>query len=358
MHVRSGSKTGLKNRSATYGNQPFSATTQNTFSSQETYQENVVGQDGRIAATYKPGRKSNSNRASCFYCGGPVHVLSTCPARDVTCHWCKRRGHFEKVCRMKIHKRGILNTTAPTKRQGHVSAVIDAPVLSPVIAGSPECLKEAVVTGELHGRKVQVVFDSAASHSYIDAGVPRQIGLKIIGVPSNIVHACTKASANTRGCVITNLNMLGQTCTLKASIMSCLCSDVLLGHDILCQHCTVIFKMGGSGPALTIQLLGQTDAVPEKSAASTLHDIRRYCCVSIVNVEPPRFFGFLDKNSRPIVTTSRHYSQDNMIFIQNEVGKLLEAGIIEPSSSPWRTHVLVTKDERHKTFGYRLFENY
>jgi len=128
--------------------------------------------------------------------------------------------------------------------------------------------------------------------------------------------------------------------------MSSLCFDVLLGH-ILCQHSAVIFKMGGIRHALTIQPFGQTDAVPENSAASTLHDIRRYCCVSTVNVEPPRLFGFLDKNCRPIATKSRHYSQDDMTFIQNEVGKLLEAGIIEPSS-PWRAQVLVTKDERHK----------
>jgi len=130
--------------------------------------------------------------------------------------------------------------------------------------------------------------------------------------------------------------------------MSSLCSEVLLGHDILCQHSAVIFKMGGSGAALTIQPLGQTDAVPEKTAASTLPDIGRYCCVSTANVEPPRRFGFLDKNFRPIAIKSRYYSQDDMIFIQNEVGKLLEAGIIEPSSSPWRSQFLVTKDERHK----------
>ena len=70
-----------------------------------------------------------------------MHFRSTCPARDETCHWCDRRGHFEKVCRIKMQPRGIPNTTAPARRQGNVSAVSDAPVLSPVSAGSPECLK-------------------------------------------------------------------------------------------------------------------------------------------------------------------------------------------------------------------------
>jgi len=79
---------------------------------------------------------------------------------------------------------------------------------------------KAVVTGELQGRKVQVLLDSGASHSYIDTDVARQIGLMIIGEPTNVVLAATDASANTRCCVITNLSMLGQTYTLKANRLS------------------------------------------------------------------------------------------------------------------------------------------
>jgi len=37
-----------------------------------------------------------------------------------------------------------------------------------------------------------------------------------------------------------------------------------------------------------------------------------------------------------------------MQFIRKEVEKLLDQGVIEPSRSPWRAQVLVTKDERHK----------
>jgi len=40
------------------------------------------------------------------------------------------------------------------------------------------------------------------------------------------------------------------------------------------------------------------------------------------------------------------YRWQRIYFI--EVSKLLNDGIIEPSYSPWRAQVLVTKDERHK----------
>ena len=50
----------------------------------------------------------------------------------------------------------------------------------------------------------------------------------------------------------------------------------------------------------------------------------------------------------PIATPSRRFNLVDMQFIRKEVEKLLAQGVIEPSRSPWRSRVLVTKDERHK----------
>ena len=49
-----------------------------------------------------------------------------------------------------------------------------------------------------------------------------------------------------------------------------------------------------------------------------------------------------------IATKSRWYSQEDLFFIDGEVERLLKEGIIEPSKSPWRAQVVVTKDENHK----------
>ena len=49
---------------------------------------------------------------SCYKCGAqPSHPPSRCPARDVTCSACKKRGHYAKVC--KSSKRVL--TTAQVK---------------------------------------------------------------------------------------------------------------------------------------------------------------------------------------------------------------------------------------------------
>ena len=47
-------------------------------------------------------------------------------------------------------------------------------------------------------------------------------------------------------------------------------------------------------------------------------------------------------------TKSRQYSQADKNFIRQEFEKLLRKEIIEPSVSPWRAQVTVTKNDRHK----------
>ena len=48
------------------------------------------------------------------------------------------------------------------------------------------------------------------------------------------------------------------------------------------------------------------------------------------------------------MTKSRKYSHEDQDFIKNETNRLLAGGIIEPSDSPWRAQVVVTKNKRHK----------
>ena len=63
--------------------------------------------------------------------------------------------------------------------------------------------------------------------------------------------------------------------------------------------------------------------------------------MTTLDVTPPPF--------KPIVTKSRKYSREDQEFIKTETHRLLSEGIIDPSDSPWRAQVVVTKSERHKT---------
>ncbi|KHJ40163.1 hypothetical protein D918_09763, partial [Trichuris suis] len=92
------------------------------------------------------------------------------------------------------------------------------------------------------------------------------------------------------------------------AILPNLCVDVILGQDFQRRHESLTVSYGGGLPPLTI------------------------CGSTSLNVDPPRLFAHLSPDCRP-----------------NEIQKLLREGIIEPSNSPWRAQVLVTKDERRKS---------
>jgi len=74
----------------------------------------------------------------------------------------------------------------------------------------------------------------------------------------------------------------------------------------------------------------------------------KICSLTTLNVEPPPLFEHLVSECKPIAAPSRKYRKDDRTFISSEVNRMLAEGIIEPSSSPWRAQVVVTKNERHK----------
>ena len=56
----------------------------------------------RGLAHHQPGRNSQS-QSTCTRCGkSPLHDRQFCPARDVVCHKCSKRGHFQAVCRSPV----------------------------------------------------------------------------------------------------------------------------------------------------------------------------------------------------------------------------------------------------------------
>ena len=107
------------------------------------------------------------------------------------------------------------------------------------------------------------------------------------------------------------------------SVMSDLCCDIILGHDIL-QHKSIEIAFGGTQPTLHV------------------------CTLTAMNVPNPTVFENLTLDCKPISAKSRHYSLSDKRFIELETAKLVENDIIEPSISSWRSQVLVTSNEHHK----------
>ena len=113
--------------------------------------------------------------------------------------------------------------------------------------------------------------------------------------------------------------------------MKNLCCEIIPGHDFLQQHSQIEIPFGGSMPTLKI------------------------CGLVIAKIQYPSLFKNLTENCKPIAVRSRRFSYNNKKFIDSEIKRLLEEGIIEPSKSPWRAQVVITTSKNHKK---RMFIGY
>ena len=251
--------------------------------------------------------KNSAEERKCYFCGGYYHIRSRCPARNVDCLLCKKRGHFAKVCMSKTEsKRKQLNSVASISASYIASTV-----------GAPSCLDAAVVDVVVSNTPARVLVDTGASESYVNKHFAQEMKFAIKGPRSSVALASTKSSVNVCGYIESEFVAFDQNYELRLGVVEDLCADLILGQNFLRLHKSTTFDTGGN-----------RDPIMIKKAY-------KVCAISAAKVEPPRLFQFLSDNVRPIATPSRRYNQDDLAFIKSEVQKLINDGVIEPSESPW-----------------------
>jgi len=133
--------------------------------------------------------------------------------------------------------------------------------------------------------------------------------------------ASSSLSTRTEGYCEVSLTVNGRIyANVRLSVLLGLCADVILGQDFQEQHASVTLEYGGKLPPIVL------------------------CGLTTLRVDPPELFSNLTADCHPVASKSRRYSFDDRKCIQEETRRLLQEGIIEPSISPWRAQVVVTKD--------------
>ena len=89
---------------------------------------------------------------------------------------------------------------------------------------------------------------------------------------------------------------------ISFGVVEGLCADIILGQSFMKEHEEIVFKMGGMQQKLVVSQL--------------------LCSVAASKIKCVRLFRNLDPNCKPIVTKSRKYSDEDKLFIRNEVRKL------------------------------------
>lgn len=266
-------------------------------------------------AAIAPLQHRFKQKQKCYFCGGERHVSrAACPARDAVCKGCLKTGHFVKVCLSKHRKPGNVNSTS--------SATTSSVITSAV---TPTVLSKAIISGNVNSIPANCLIDTGSSDSFIDSNFVFSNHLKTFPEVIQVSMASTSLVSPIKEHVIVDLKMKDNFYKqVKLLVIEKLCTDVLIGHDIMKLHTNITVGFGGPRPPFSV------------------------CNVACANVEPPQLFEHMTKDCRPIATRTRRFFGEDEKFIQSEIHSLLKDDVIEASSSPWRAQVLITKNENHK----------
>ena len=250
----------------------------------------------------------------CYFCGDNLHNRRICPARNSNCNNCGKKGHYAKVCKSRASPGSTASMFTPT--------------LCSVTASCPKSLEHASIKVLINGTELTALVDSGSSESLISEIMAKKLCLKLHLSTQKISMALTTLRTHILGHCFADIS-IDQVAysSVRLGILKDLCSDIILGHDFQKKHKRVTIEFGSTRPELVIPCKNPT--APLSSAAS---------------IEEPSLFGNLLPGFKPIASKSRRFSKENQEFIDQEFTKLLSEGIIEPSITPWRAQVVVSKD--------------
>ena len=148
--------------------------------------------------------------------------------------------------------------------------------------------------------------DSGSSQSFINPQLVELHGLPVHPSSGIVSLASAFQSTQIQGYCTVNLALMGcQYNNICLYVLPSLCADLILGLDFQTQHQSVTLNYGGKEAPLN--LVGG---------------------LSSLNVKSPELFANLTADCHPIASKSRQYSFANRQFIEKEMKRLLEEGII------------------------------
>ena len=162
--------------------------------------------------------------------------------------------------------------------------------------------------------------------------------LKLVMFPKNqTIPLATDQFAVIVGQVIIDISFNGvKHEKVVVDVIKDLCSDLIIGRDLLSEHQKVVLNFNGPREQLVI------GAISNQTSSMTPKKPQTFCTI---NINPPPLFTHLSPDIKPIVTKSRRQSPIDASFMRQEITRLLSQGIIRPSVSPWRAQAFVTKED-------------
>ena len=130
---------------------------------------------GKVGATPKPQGGATASR--CTRCGRRKHQGNEkCPARNVVCHNCKKRGHFKAHCLSKPSQASTTELEAEEE---------EAAFLGTLSSGSSPCWRSTV---SLNNKRVEFKLDTGAEVTAVSEATYKQVYGKRLEHPTRVLY--------------------------------------------------------------------------------------------------------------------------------------------------------------------------
>lgn len=305
------------------------------------------------------------NRGECCWrCGQRGHSRQECKnTAKLFCSWCGRKGVYSRECpcpkpdyAFRMQTTANPNPTTPTNW-------VTAPAFTPVIEPQPSTSRQNLNT--INGRppqdsrpfvKVQIgskmyhgLIDSGAISSFMSKEPLHEIRAKnLAGIAeSNLkVSVADGRRASIIGQVTCPVKIEGNDYQIKFHIIPGLNTPVLLGVDALrALNCRLDFRTMTS----SINTLGEEleDMTEDQARGIIQEELKKFETINgpttltqhEIRVKP---------GQEPIKFRYSPRNPAMQQIIDDEVAKMLEAGVIEKSASPWSSPVVIVKKKNNK----------
>ena len=191
---------------------------------------------------------STSQRKLCYFCGFSYHKRGQCPARDITCHTCRKKGHFSRVCRSKAPSLRLNKS-----QRSQAASEPSSSALCSIAAACPASLAPASLQISVKGAPLTALVDSGSSESYINSDTCAKLKLDVYPTTHQVQMASTAMKINSSGFCVADIN-IGKTIypSTRLNVLDNICSDVILGLDFQSQHQQLVIKFHGESPDLVV----------------------------------------------------------------------------------------------------------
>ena len=261
-----------------------------------------------------PKEISAASRPRCFRCGKTTWTRphKDCPAINVTCYKCERKGHYSKQCmdpRKPAERNGKLLHSSNIQIKRENEGENSRPVINMIVFKF----------------KYKVLIDSGSQMNLVSTKALKNFPkVKVIKCsPIHAILADDSCSNNliTSYCILDFSvkceNGSWKEYKSKFFIIPKLSGSFILGMPFIEMHKSVTLVQNGNLPSISINYL------------------------NTMKLKCPSPFLNLHKDIKPIATKARRYSPSDVKFIDSEIKRMLDEGIIEESTSAWRAQVVV-----------------